>query len=505
MKKIIPTAEISTLDQQHIQVEGISQIELIEKVASKFVEHFRKTFPYKRDRILIFAGQGNNGADALCIAQLLLMGGYNVNTYLINPNNRLSSSCEHYKRMLQEDDDNFFTELIENIELPILTPDDIVIDGLFGSGLNRPIEGYYESIIQYINRSDSFILSIDMPSGLMGEDNTNNRLSNIVQANETFTFEMPKLSFLLPEYDYFVGKWSTVHIDIPEKALDKIDTPFYMIQEQDIVDSLVERNRFAHKGDFGHALLVAGSKGKMGAALLAASATLRSGAGLLTAHVPQRAEAFFQTALPEAMLSFDISDTCFTSMPPNINSYSAIGIGPGLGLRMESGNILEQLLKTVKVPMVIDADAINLLSANNDLLALLPKKGILTPHPKEFDRLVGESANTYERLLKAMEFAERYQICVILKGAYTATCTPGGNVYFNPCGNPGMATAGSGDVLTGILLGLLAQGYDTNTACIVGVYLHATAGDIAAQIYSQESMIARDIIEMIGKAYKQIK
>lgn len=505
MIKIVPTAQIKTLDEHAIRMEGISQVELIERAAAKFSERFRKAHPYKHMRVLVFAGQGNNGADALAISCQLLRRGYNVKTFLLNPNDQLSPGCEHYKQMLLAEEDNHFTELIDNIELPMLTAEDILIDGLFGSGLNRPVEGYYESVIQYINRSDSFIVSIDIPSGLMGEDNTNIRLSKVVQANETYTFEYPKLAFLFPEYEYFVGDWTLLSIDLHPEAMERIDSPFYFVQEQDVVESLIQRNRFAHKGDFGHALLIAGSKGKMGAALLAASATLRSGAGLLTAHVPQRAEAFFQTALPEAMLSFDISDTHFTSMPSNINSFSAVAVGPGLGLHMESGTILEQLLKTIQVPLVLDADAINLLSANNDLLPLLPKNSILTPHPKEMDRLVGDSANAYERLYKTIEFAKRHQVCIILKGAYTATCTPAGNVYFNNCGNPGMATAGSGDVLTGILLGLLAQGYDTNTASVVGVFLHATAGDIAAQILSQESMIASDIVAMIGKAYKQIK
>ena len=242
----------------------------------------------------------------------------------------------------------------------------------------------------------------------------------------------------------------------------------------------------------------------MGAAILAAKACLRSGAGLLTVHIPQRGEGVFQTNFPEAMLSFDTNVDFFSSVP-ELSPYNAIGVGPGMGQHMESGAAIERILQTNSKPMVIDADAINLLATNKSLISRIPERSILTPHPKEFDRIAGESASGYERLMKAKAFAIENHLIVVLKGAYTATCTTAGNIYFNSCGNPGMATAGSGDVLTGIILGLLAQGYEPETAAVMGVFIHGTAGDLAAIYQSEESLIASDIIDMLGKAFKQVK
>ncbi len=277
-----------------------------------------------------------------------------------------------------------------------------------------------------------------------------------------------------------------------------------MVTEDDISEVFQPRDKFSHKGTFGHALLIAGSKGKMGAALLAARSCLRSGTGLLTVHIPQRGEVIMQAAFPEAMISFDPHADYFTTVP-EISIYSAIGVGPGLGQHLESAAALERLLQTTDKPVVLDADALNLIASNKDLLNRIPPRSILTPHPKEFDRIAGESNSMFERLKKAQSFAIEHKLCVVLKGTYTATCTASGNVYFNSCGNPGMATAGSGDVLTGIILGLLAQGAEPETAAVSGVFLHGTAGDLAAVYRSEESMIAGDITDMLGKAFKQIK
>ncbi|HNP92007.1 NAD(P)H-hydrate dehydratase, partial [Macellibacteroides fermentans] len=274
--------------------------------------------------------------------------------------------------------------------------------------------------------------------------------------------------------------------------------------EEDISPVFGPRNKFSHKGTFGHALLIAGSKGKMGAAQLAAKACLRSGAGLLTVHVPAKGGNILQTAFPEAMLSFDNNAEHFSSVPDS-GSYSAVGIGPGLGQHMDSAAAFERLLQQKTKALVIDADAINMLASNNELIKKVPPLSILTPHPKEFDRIAGESSTSYERLLKARAFAMEHSLCIVLKGAYTAVCSPEGNVYFNCTGNPGMATAGSGDVLTGIILSLLAQGISPVTAAVSGVFLHGTAGDLAAVYRSEESMIASDMIEMLGKAFKQIR
>lgn len=503
MIKIFATDKVKELDQYTIQHEPISSLDLVERAATVFMREFCRRYS-KQTRIVIFAGQGNNGADALAIARLLIDEAYRVETYLFNPTEHLSFECEENKQRLLNIDRIEFTEVVADFVPPVLSERDIIIDGLFGSGLNRPLTGGFAAVVNYINQSDATVVSIDIPSGLFGEDNRKNDTESIIKANLTLTFGFPKLAFLLPENRFYVGEWKILDIGTHPGAIESIETPYSLIVEEDIASVLQPRQRFAHKGSFGHALLIAGSRGKMGAAILAARSCMRTGVGLLTVHIPQRAEQIFQTALPEAMLSFDPHQDHFTTVPETA-PYSAIGIGPGLGQHMESAAALERILQPGKDPVVLDADAINLLSCNNDLLNRIPPRSILTPHSKEFDRLVGESSTSFERLQKARSFASEHKLCVVLKGAYTAICTPGGYVYFNSCGNPGMATAGSGDVLTGIILSLLAQRYEPETAAVVGVFLHATAGDLAAVYHSEESVIASDITDMLGKAFKQIK
>lgn len=503
MIKIFATDKVKELDQYTILHEPISSIDLVERAATVFIHEFCRRYS-KQTRVVIFAGQGNNGADALAIARLLKDESFRVETYLLNPTEHLSNECQQNKQRLLNMDRVEFTEVINDFVPPMLTERDVVIDGLFGSGLNRPVTGGFAAIVNYINQSDAEVVSIDIPSGLFGEDNRKNDKDAIIRAHVTLTFGFPKLAFLLPENSEYVGEWKTLDIGIHPDAIDSLKTPYSLVTEDDISSVLQPRSRFAHKGTFGHALLIAGSKGKMGAALLAARACLRSGAGLLTVHTPQRGEIIFQTAFPEAMLSFDPNPDYFSSVP-EISGYDAIGMGPGLGQHLESSAAFERVLQSSSKPVVIDADGINMLASNKDLLNKIPPRSILTPHPKEFDRLAGESINSYDRLVKAQSFAAEHRLCVVLKGAYTAICSPAGNIYFNSSGNPGMATAGSGDVLTGIILGLLAQGYEPESAAVVGVFLHATAGDLAAAFLSEESMIAGDITDMLGKAFKQIK
>lgn len=503
MIKIFSTDKVRELDKYTIQNEPISSIDLVERAANAFTSEFCRRYS-KQNRIIVFAGQGNNGADALAISRLLIDAGYRVETYLFNRYMQLSNECELNKQRLLSMENIEFTEVIYDFEPPILEKQDIIIDGLFGSGLNRPLTGGFAAMVKYINQSESTIVSIDIPSGLFGEDNQKNDPEAIIRADLTLSFGFPKLSFLLPENAEYVGEWKVLDILLHPEAIANTATSYFQVTENDIASVFHPRNCFSHKGTFGHALLIAGSRGKIGAAILAAQACLKSGTGLLTVHVPQRGEQILQTAFPEAMVDLDPNQDHF-SYVSDIRPFSAIGIGPGLGKHADSAKALEHLLQTTEEPVVLDADALNLIAANKNILKHVPARSILTPHPKEFDRIAGESNNSYERLLKAKDFAVNHQVCVVLKGAYTATCTTSGNVYFNSSGNPGMATAGSGDVLTGIILGLLAQGMEPETAAVVGVFLHGTAGDLAAVYQSEESMIASDIINMLGKAFKQIK
>jgi len=503
MIKIFTTRQQKDLDKYTIENEPIASIDLVERASTAFVQEFSRRYS-RQTRTIVFAGQGNNGADALAIARLLSEESYTVEAYLFNPTRQLSPECEHNKLRVINDSNVDFTEVSGEFVPPTLGKWDVVIDGLFGSGLNRPLEGGYAAVVQYINQSEATVVSVDIPSGLFGEDNHSNNPDAIIQADLTLTFGSPKLAFLLPENAAYAGEWKVIDIGLHPVVTEETQTPYRMVTENDIVSLIHPRDRFAHKGNFGHALLIAGSKGKIGAALLSAKACLRSGAGLLTVHIPQRGEQVFQTALPEAMLSFDPHMERFTNVP-ELAPYTSIAIGPGLGSSFETGGAFERVLERAEKSIIIDADGINLLSSNHELFAKIPPKSILTPHPKEFDRIAGDSISGYERLQKAQAFASEKDVYIVLKGAYTALCTPEGHVYFNSSGNPGMATAGSGDVLTGVLLGLLAHGYSPEHAALLGVYLHGVAGDLAAAFYSEESMIAGDITEMLGKAFKQIK
>ncbi|MDH6305312.1 hydroxyethylthiazole kinase-like uncharacterized protein yjeF [Parabacteroides sp. PF5-5] len=507
MIKIFTTEKVKELDQYTIQHEPILSIDLVERAATAFVHEFIRRYS-RQKRVVVFAGQGNNGADALAIARLLKDESYNVVTYLFNPTNQLSPECEENRQQLREMiKDDSFHDVTTQFKAPDLSHHDVVIDGLFGSGLNRPLSGGFAAVVDHINDSDASVVAIDIPSGLMGEDNRENNPEAIIRAELTLSFGFPKLAFLFPENAPYVGEWKILDIGIHPAIIERTPSPYRLITEEDISMVLALRDKFAHKGIFGHALMIAGSRGKMGASVLASKACLRSGAGLVTAHIPQCGEQILQTSFPEAMVSLDTHHEYITSLP-NLTAYSAIGVGPGLGKQPDTAEVLQQLFSGTDARMVIDADAINLIAMDDNLLKAIPRRSILTPHPKEFDRLAGESNCGYERLMKAQEFAKKHEFFIILKGAHTAICTPNGNIYFNNSGNPGMATAGSGDVLTGILTGLLAQGYKPDTAAALGVFIHSTAGDLAVTTNphcSEESLIAGDIIEMLGKAFKQAK
>jgi len=378
------------------------------------------------------------------------------------------------------------------------------VDALFGSGLSRKLEGLPASLVKHMNQSGADIVAIDIPSGLFGEDNRNNDRDAIIKATWTFTFQMPKLSFLFPENESFVGCWEVLDIGLMQQAIDEIDSGYFMLAQEDIASKIMQRKKFSHKGTYGHALLISGSYGKMGAAVLSAKACLRTGCGLVTVHIPKVGYEIVQTALPEAMISIDWSDIIFTNVP-DIENYSCIGIGPGIGTKQNTKRALLNLFERVEKPMVIDADALNILGEHKEWIQKIPANSILTPHPKEFERIVGQSTDDYDRNRKQITFAVENNIILVLKGAHTTIALPDGTCYFNSTGNPGMATAGSGDVLTGMILSLVSQGYHPADAAKIGVYLHGMSGDLAVKQTGQEAMIASDIIENAGKAFLSLK
>jgi len=491
--KLFKTSQIKEIDTYTIQHEPIDSFALMERASLAFFNKMLHFLDGER-KICVIAGAGNNGGDALVIARLLLIAGQAVRVFLVNPQNQLSPDCEKAKAKLLAAFPDALTEVDEAEKITILSGD-YVVDGLFGSGLNRPLEGIFANVVSIINQSSATVFSIDIPSGLFGEDNRNNNPDAIVRADYTFSFQFPKLAFLLPENESFVGEYSMLDIGLHPQALLDFPSPYYLTEEKDIRSILRPRTKFSHKGTYGHALLIAGSYGKMGAAVLAAKACLRSGCGLLSTYVPPEGNDIMQISVPEAMVESDIKDG---------NKYSAIGIGPGIGTDDFAKQTVSELLKSCNIPTIMDADALNIISESPEMLQRIPKGTVLTPHPKEFDRLAGHSSSGYERLQKQLEFAQEYNVTVVLKGANTSIAFPDGRCFFNTTGNPGMATAGSGDVLTGIILSLLAQKYTPEEAALLGVYLHGLAGDFAAGEFSQHGIIAGDIIQSLGKAFLKL-
>jgi NAD(P)H-hydrate epimerase len=421
---------------------------------------------------------------------------------LSSPDALSDDALVNYKRLADQGKAQI-TQIADK-KIPKIDKDDLVIDAMFGSGLSRPLSGLAAIAAKHINHANAIIIAIDIPSGLYSEANELNNPEDIVNADYTLTFQMPRLSFFFAENEKYLGKWQIMDIGLLPKAIEEQQTGYFFIDKQGIAATLKQRKKFAHKGDFGHALLMAGSYGKMGAAVLSSRACLRTGVGLLTTHIPLKGYDIMQTSVPEAMVSVDSTSDNLSTLP-EISQYNAIGIGPGLGLYNFTGLMMFQLLKAVNIPFVLDADAINLLAIHPEWLGLLPKNTILTPHPGEFDRLAGPSKDGYERHLKQIEFSKKNKIIIILKGAYTSISSSDGNCWFNSTGNPGMATGGSGDVLTGVVLSLLAQQYKPLDAALIGVYIHGLAGDLACEEASEESLIASDIINYIGKAFSKVK
>ncbi len=501
--KIFTSSQIHELDKYTIENEPIESIALMERAAKALTQAivgvWNNTTP-----VIVFAGPGNNGGDALAVARLLSERDYKVTVYLFNISGSLSPDCAQNKRRLQEIKRVQFIEVTEEFDPPQLESGMLVIDGLFGSGLNKPLAGGFASLVKYINASQAQVVSLDIPSGLMTEDNIYNVRANIIRATMTLTLQQPKLSFLFPENQPFIGQLRVLDIRLSQEGIDKMEAAYTITEESLVRSLLMDRNAFAHKGQMGHALIVAGSYCMAGAAVLAAKACLRSGTGKVTVNTPRRNIPILQISVPEAIVQSGNDETIFTDMVET-DDFDAVGIGPGLGQSEQTAVALISQLRRAQCPIVADADALNILANHRAWMQQLPKGIILTPHPKEFDRLEGHSADSYERLTKARNLAKRIQGYVIVKGHYTAICLPDGHIVFNPTGNGGMATAGSGDVLTGIITGLLARGYKQTEACVVGVYLHGLAGDLAAQELGEESLLASDIVNYLPKAFKRLK
>jgi NAD(P)H-hydrate epimerase len=456
--------------------------------------NFNKNISFK-----IFCGKGNNGGDGLAIARLLSAKKYKVSVYSIEAKKAGSADFEiNLKRLKKTAVEIFFLE--NKKSFPALLKDDFIIDALFGTGLNKKPTGLVSSLINYINKIEAKVISIDVPSGLYVDKSSVG--NTIIKATYTLTFQNQKLAFLMPENESFVGRIVLLNIGLSNEFEEKEKAQFEFVDKNLITKIYTPRNKFSNKGNYGYACLLCGSYGMIGAAVLSASACLRSGVGKLTSYICEAGYSVLQTALPEAMCK--VFGDKYLKDVNDFNDFDVIGIGPGIGKYESHKKLLTDLFLNFKKPLVIDADALNVLSENQFLYKSIPAKSIITPHPKEFERLFGKSDSDFDRINLALAKSKELNIFIVLKGHYTFITSPDGRGFFNSTGNAGMATAGAGDVLTGIISGLLAQKYSSLNACIFGVYLHGLAGDIAAKNISQEALIADDIIKNLGNAYKEV-
>jgi NAD(P)H-hydrate epimerase len=507
--KILPVSLIREADAFTISHEPISGIDLMERAATACFEWIKEHVAPDR-KIMVFCGPGNNGGDGLAIARMMINAGFRVNIFCLAHEDKLSENCKVNIQRIKElnipknrDYANDALQILDaSKQLPRIEDMDVVIDAIFGSGLARPAEGFPAKVIQQINSSHVLVVAIDVPSGLFCDDVTRMITpGSVINADYTLTFAPPKLAFFFPENDAFAGNWQLLDIGLSKDFIASAEVSNFMTDEATIGGLLKKRNKFSHKGTYGHALIISGHTGKMGAAVLSAKACLRAGAGLVTMRVPRSGVTILQTAVPEAMLSIDRDEDQFSELP-DLAAYSAISIGPGIGTSMQTSSALKFLIQETKIPLIFDADAINILAENKTWLGFLPENSIFTPHPKEFERLAGKSNDHFDRNRLQREFSLKHRSYVVLKGAHTAITTPDGRCFFNTTGNPGMGTGGTGDVLTGILTGLIARGYQPLEACMLGVYIHGLSGDLAAQEQGFEALIAGDIVNNLGKSFQ---
>ena len=494
MKKIFNKNQIRSLDSYTIENEPISSLDLMERAAHGFVAYYKKYWNDLQRHIYIFCGNGNNGGDGLAIARILYSENFLVHVFHVTCKKDKTSS--DFQDNLQRLPTCIYTKINNIEEIPHITENGIIIDAIFGIGLSRKLVGINAEVIQYVNNLPNIKIAVDIPSGLPVDTVCDDNIIAL-NADYTYTFQQPKLNFMFPEYYQYVGKWIHIPINISSDGIAKEQTQYFLLENKDLKFPFSKRPKFCHKGSFGNLWIVGGSLGKIGAIILAAKAALRSGAGLVTCLTPQCGNVPLQSACFEAMWSSGEGVHFIENFDIPLNA-DVVLLGPGMGVNVNIKSLQEFLMKFNK-PLVIDADMINTLSLHKNLLNYIPHFSIFTPHPKEFQRLVGNFTNSHHRIEKQIEFSKKYRCYVVYKGAHTTISDTEGNVYFNTTGNPGMATAGSGDVLAGIVASILAQEKNSLEATINAVLLHGMAGDKAMYKKGETSLIAKDIIDCIPK------
>ena len=496
--KIFSSPQIKNWDKYSILEQHITSEALMERAAVACYQWLINNH-FTQNPILVFCGKGNNGGDGLALAGILIQSNIPVTVYILETGKPGTGDFQTNLQRLQQANGNIHFIQSEHF-FPVIEKDQLVIDALFGTGLNKPLEGIALELVEHLNNSYAPVISIDMPSGLFCDKSTSGYVA--VHATHTLSFQAVKLAFLMPENNLFVGEFHILDIGLSRLYEDEEPT-VHEIMDTSIIKAIIKtRNKFSHKGNFGHAALIAGSYGMMGAAILAAKGCMQAGTGKLTCYIPSCGYDIMQTSVPEAMCK--VAGEKFIEGIGNIPIYAATGIGPGIGLQNGSAALLNEIFLSGNKHFVLDADALNILATDKKILAQIPAGSLITPHPREFERMFGVSSNDFDRLQLAIEMAARLNIYIILKGHYTAIITPLGKVYFNSTGNAGMAKAGMGDILTGMVTGLMAQQYPLPEAAMLGVYLHGLAGDIACTKYSQQAMQASGLADCICNAWKSL-
>lgn len=496
--KILTSTQIRDVDAETIKREAISSLELMKRASTAFYNWLIEKYSNKNTSVLIFSGVGNNGGDGLVIARLLHKSGYKVKVCVVEYNDYYSDDCAYNIRRAKAENIDF-SKVTNERQIPDISKYDVVLDGIFGTGLSREISGIAELVIRRMNESGVAIFSIDVPSGLFLERKT----TFAVKATETVTFQIPKLALFLPENNKYTGNVTIIDIGLNEQVISETKSNIYFTEKQDIRSLLKPLSKFSHKGTQGHTLIIGGSIGKSGSVCLSSRAALKTGCGLVTAYVPKCAVQVIQINFPEAMAIEDKGENYITSINFDMKP-DAIGLGIGMGQNSKTQMALHDFLEKNNLPLVIDADGLNILADNPEWLKLLQPKTILTPHPGELLRLVGEWSDDYDKIQKTQLFAQKFNLIIVVKGAYSLIIDSE-NIYVNNTGTPALATAGSGDVLTGMITSLLAQGYDPLDAARMGVYLHGMTSDLTIQNIHPRSFIASDIIGNIGNAYKSLE
>lgn len=495
--KIFTAQQIYEADKNTIVNQEITSDELMERAATQLFNWLHSRLQGAPVRIHLFCGIGNNGGDGMVLARHLQEHGYLISVHVVHYSEKRSHDFLLNLDRLKER--KIWPNFIGPKEkLPKIDKQDIIVDAIFGIGLNRTPDDWVIKVIQHLNNSGAFILSVDIPSGLFVDKAPNNE-DSIVRANHVLSFQAPKLIFFLPQTGVYSNHWETLDIGLDRDYLNSADNTYELIGKNEVLPWYKPREKFSHKGTYGHSLIIGGSYGKIGAVILASDACLNTGSGLVTAYIPTCGYIPMQTALPEAMVITDASEKMVSNIQFDVTP-TVIGLGIGIGQDEITIGALREFLSVNKTPLVIDADALNIISKNKEFLKMIPAQTVLTPHPKELERLIGTWQDDFEKLEKAIAFSKHYDLILVIKGAHTITLY-NGKGYINTTGNPGMATAGSGDVLTGMITGLIAQGYDSLRATVFAIYLHGRSGDLAVEQCGYQALTASEIIDFIGDAF----